>query len=133
MRWVLLLGGALLLGACTSFSRSDLAQAELGSAVYAQRCQVCHGDAATGKGAIPTAPTHGFEGHTWHHADGQIVQIVTGEFQYPGRTMPSFGGILSEEEVRAVLAYLKTTWLPEQQAFQAEVSQNWEEAQRKGP
>ncbi|MBI4236620.1 MAG: cytochrome c [Chloroflexi bacterium] len=123
--WAPLVAAALLLAACGG-PRADPAPAEKGRALYTAICQACHGDAATGAGGVPPAPSHGVDGHTWHHADGQIVEIVLGKFNYPGRVMPSFAGQLSEEEVRAVLAYLKTNWLPEQRAFQEEVSRNWE-------
>ncbi|MBI4339563.1 MAG: cytochrome c [Chloroflexi bacterium] len=97
-----------------------------GRLLYAQVCQQCHGDASTGAGRIPTAPPHSPEGHTWHHADGQIVDIVLGRFDFPGRTMPSFAGLVTEQDVQAILAYLKTNWTEEQRSFQAEASRNWE-------
>lgn len=34
-------------------------------------------------------------------------------------TMPAFGAILSDAEIAAVIAYLKTLWTDEQRAFQA--------------
>jgi mono/diheme cytochrome c family protein len=36
--------------------------------------------------------------------------------------MPAWGGVLTGEEIEAVIAYLKTLWGPEERAFQAEVS-----------
>ncbi len=38
-------------------------------------------------------------------------------------TMPAFGGVLSPEQIRAVITYLKTFWTPEQTRFQLEESQ----------
>jgi len=58
------------------------------------------------------------------------MEIVLGRLSYSGRTMPSFEGKLTEEQVLAVLAYFKTTWEADQLAFQAEVSRNWEETRR---
>ena len=46
--------------------------------------------------------------------------------------MPSFEGQLTEEQVWAVLAYLKTNWTPQQRASQAEVTRNWEALQKEG-
>jgi hypothetical protein len=36
--------------------------------------------------------------------------------------MPSFEGKLRDEEIRAVIFYLKTLWGPEERQFQGEVS-----------
>ena len=111
------------LAACAGASGRP--NAERGASIYAENCQSCHGDAATGRQAIPGTPTHGPEGHTWHHADGQLVQIVLGKLRIPGRAMPAFEGILSEQDIQDVLAYLKSSWSAEQREFQAEVSENW--------
>ncbi len=126
--WVygLLLVFAVLGGCSTSPPDSAaIEQVELGKSVYAGQCQICHGDAATGTGKIPQAASHGPDGHTWHHADGQLIDIILGRLDYPGRTMPSFAGTLTENEVRGVLAYIKTGWKPEQRAEQEEASENW--------
>jgi mono/diheme cytochrome c family protein len=37
--------------------------------------------------------------------------------------MPAFEGILTADDVAAILAYLKTWWTDEQREFQAEVTQ----------
>ena len=76
------------------------------------------------------APIHGPSGHTWHHADSQLVDIVLGRLSYLARTMPSYEATLSEKDVLAILAYLKTNWPPEQRAFQEEASRNWEKLQK---
>ena len=39
--------------------------------------------------------------------------------------MPSFAGILNEDKVEAILAYLKTDWTEKQRATQAEETENW--------
>jgi mono/diheme cytochrome c family protein len=122
----------LLAFGCSTSSQPDGGSApsvERGRELYGQLCQSCHGDAATGAGAVPTAPWHGPQGHTWHHPDGQLEAIILGEFTYPGRTMPSFHLELSREEVAAILAYLKEGWTPEQRKVQAEASKNWEQYQ----
>ncbi|MDA0770286.1 MAG: hypothetical protein BZY79_01465 [SAR202 cluster bacterium Casp-Chloro-G4] len=124
----MLLGAAILLmalAACSGNSESERSDPERGASIYAANCQTCHGEAATGQQASPSTPTRGPEGHSWHHADGQLVQIIFGRLQFPGRTMPSFEGKLSEKEVLDVLAYLKSNWPTEQRQFQAEASENW--------
>ncbi|MBI4328487.1 MAG: cytochrome c [Chloroflexi bacterium] len=123
--------------ACTAEPAERNEAVERGRQTYQANCRMCHGNAATGAGRIATAPSHGPDGHTWHHPDGQLVDIVLGRLDYPGRTMPSFGEgaaeyavRLSEEEVRAVLAYFKTGWTADQRQFQAEASRNWESQRR---
>ena len=79
------------------------------------------------------APVHGPDGHTWHHADGQLTRIILGQLVYPGRTMPLFEEILSEDDVTAVLTFFKSNWLSDQLDFQAEASKNWEGFQNSAP
>jgi mono/diheme cytochrome c family protein len=38
--------------------------------------------------------------------------------------MPVFGANLGDDEITAVLAYIKSTWPERQRAFQAEVTKN---------
>ena len=107
-----------------------------GSAVYEANCAVCHG--ANGEGEpnwkvqnddlTYPAPPHDETGHTWHHADELLFEIVRdGGSQLDSSTfrsrMPAWGEVLSDEEIQAVIIYLKTLWGPEERAFQAEVSE----------
>ena len=101
-----------------------------GSDLYATHCQSCHGDGA-GRGLLPYVPSHGPDGHTWHHSDRNLMDIVLngpGEMGEMMREMmgtpkdaprmPAWKGVLSEEDVRATLAYIKTFWTPEQRRSQ---------------
>ena len=112
---------------------------ELGQEVYAESCASCHGADLEGQpdwrrrldnGRMP-APPHDETGHTWHHADGQLFTITKHGVRavVPGyqSDMPAFEGILSDEEIIAVLAYIKSTWPERERAFQAEVTANAEE------
>ncbi len=114
----------------------DPAQVALGQQVYTAQCARCHGANLEGQpdwkkplpsGAMP-APPHDASGHTWHHADGLLFEIVTkGSQAYAPdapNTMPAFGDVLSNEEIWAVLAYIKSTWPAETRAIQAGISQN---------
>ena len=119
--------GALLivaLGACGGGGSSDDDLIELGRTIYAEDCQVCHGEARTGRGGLANAPVHGPDGHTWHHPDGQLRELILGALDYPQKTMPSFVGRLTDSEVDAVLEYIKSNWDTTQFEWQAEVSRN---------
>lgn len=95
----------------------------LGQAVYAAHCAACHGGELEGQpdwrerldnGRLP-APPHDETGHTWHHPDRLLIDITTrGTAAVVGRgyesDMMGFGDVLSEEEIVAVLSYIKSTW-----------------------
>lgn len=115
----------------------DPGQIKAGRMVYEKHCAVCHGVRAEGatswqqpdaQGELP-APPHDPEGHTWKHSDAMLYRIVMQGWRDPFNkttrlTMPAFAGILSPQEVRAVIGYLKTLWRSEQQRFQREESRN---------
>lgn len=42
--------------------------------------------------------------------------------------MPGFAGLLSDEEIRAVLAFIKSTWPERERNYQAEMSRRKEAA-----
>jgi len=96
---------------------------ERGEVLYDMHCAQCHGG-ATGGDITDIPPRHNAEGHTWHHADCELERIVLeGMPQREGfPEMPAFGDQLSEEEVEAILAHIKTWWEPDQREFQAEVT-----------
>jgi len=111
-------------------------QIELGQQVYAANCAACHGAEGEGEpdwktpkedGTYP-APPHDISGHTWHHGDGTLLQIIRGggdSLDIPNfeSAMPAFEDTLSDEEIVAVLAYLKSRWPEEERQFQAEMTQ----------
>lgn len=96
-----------------------------GEAIYEARCIFCHGN-QQGEGRSRGAPPHNQAGHTWHHPDRLLFQwVLDGP---PLRTaMPTFRGTLSEEEVRAVIAYIKTMWPEDVRRNQIEFSRVYEE------
>ena len=80
-----------------------------GQAIYSQTCIACHG--ANGKGAFPgVANLTGGDG-ALVKADEELLKSITDGFQSPGSAlaMPANGGnpTLTEEDVKAVLAYLR--------------------------
>lgn len=107
---------------------------EQGAEIYAESCAACHGAQLEGQpdwrrrtedGRMP-APPHDDSGHTWHHADRDLFTITklgVGAV-VPGyeSDMPAFEGLLSDEEIKAVLAYIKTSWSERARTYQAEIS-----------
>ena len=95
----------------------------VGARVYAKNCASCHGADLQGqanwrqrndKGRLP-APPHNARGHTWHHDDATLFGITKlGTAEFTGldieSDMPAFKDILSDTEIRAVLAYIKSRW-----------------------
>ncbi|RED54064.1 c-type cytochrome [Aestuariispira insulae] len=95
----------------------------LGEQVYEANCAICHGAGLEGQpnwrqplasGGFP-APPHDETGHTWHHPDQMLFQVtkfggasVAGEGAVSN--MPAFEGILSDQEILASLAYIKSHW-----------------------
>jgi len=117
----------------------DQALVAEGKRVYDARCASCHGAHLVGQAnwrqRLPTgrlpAPPHDPSGHTWHHPDALLFGIVK-EGLVPGKyappryesDMPAFGGLLSDEQIRAALAYIKSTWPEQQLAYQREMDRN---------
>lgn len=124
-RFVQLLGAALalVLVGCAAEDPVNEVETARGQALYDMHCAQCHGG-ATGGQISDIPPPHNAEGHTWHHADCDLRRIVLEGM--PQREafpeMPAFGDRLTEEEVDAILAHIKTWWEPDQREFQAEVT-----------
>lgn len=111
------------------------AQVSRGAAIYAVNCATCHGAKGEGEpnwrtsnadGTYP-APPHDASGHTWHHSDRLLIELIRdGGARYASGTlksrMPAFEGRLTDEEMRAVLEFLKSLWGPEERALQAEAT-----------
>jgi mono/diheme cytochrome c family protein len=117
MRRALLL---LLLAGCGE-APVDLAE---GKRLYDMHCASCHGLKLEGQpnwqkrllnGRMP-APPHDESGHTWHHPDEVLFGItkhgLVPPYAPPGykSDMPAFAGVLSDDEIRTVLAYISSHW-----------------------
>lgn len=102
----------------------DAPKVALGAKLYALHCAACHGAKLEGQpqwrtrlpnGRLP-APPHDESGHTWHHPDWMLFSITKNGLVPPfapkdyETDMPAFGGKLGDEEIWAVLAYLKSHW-----------------------
>lgn len=109
-------------------------QLGLGQVLYAQNCASCHGADLEGQpnwrrrldtGRMP-APPHDESGHTWHHSDQDLFNLskLGVGAVIPGyeSDMPAFEGILSDGQIMAVLAYIKSRWSEQIQARQAAIT-----------
>ncbi|WP_430389733.1 c-type cytochrome [Blastomonas fulva] len=125
-----------LLGTIALVSQVSADETAEGRALYVEHCAACHGVNLEGApdwqsrgpdGRFP-APPHDETGHTWHHGDAML-------FDYTRRGgqaflddlgvrfdsgMPAFDDILSDAEIEAILAYIRSTWPERIRAFQAE-------------
>jgi mono/diheme cytochrome c family protein len=72
------------------------------------------------------APPHDETGHTWHHDNDLIADIIKHggmgnlEMFYP---MPAFGDQLSDRDIESVLYYIKGMWTAEQRTSQQEITE----------
>lgn len=106
-----------------AFAYRDTEIVAFGQLLYQENCAACHGVDLEGEenwrarnesGYLP-APPHDESGHTWHHPDAQLFEItkigtaavVGGDYQ---SNMDAFGGKLTDDEITAVLAFIKSTW-----------------------
>ena len=132
----------MLTGLAGTVSAQD-ARLASGKALYQENCASCHGSNLEGQadwkirlpnGRLP-APPHDESGHTWHHPDRVLVEIVNrGTAAIVGggyeSDMPGFGDVLSDEEVIAILDYIKSTWPTRARDAQAKITQGDEEARK---
>ena len=120
--------------------RADAENAEtiaLGRTIYETQCAACHGAQLEGQpdwqmplpsGRLP-APPHDATGHTWHHADALLERIIRdGTAAVVGdgyeSDMPGFTDVMSDAEITAVLAYIKSTWPERERAIQSRITKD---------
>jgi mono/diheme cytochrome c family protein len=96
---------------------------EIGRVAYARHCASCHGKNLQGEtnwrrrrsdGTL-AAPPHDLSGHTWHHPDKHLFDITKFGGQRnapPGfvSRMPGFEDTMADNEIHAVLAFIKSRW-----------------------
>jgi mono/diheme cytochrome c family protein len=117
-------------------SPSDAEILAEGRVIYEAECAACHGAELEGQpdwrsplpsGRLP-APPHDASGHTWHHPDDVLFRIVMkGTAAIVGggyeSDMPGFADVLSDAEIRAVLAFIKSTWPERERRYQERASE----------
>jgi len=135
---VLTISGLWLAWQLGRTSTSDTASLEAiatGRTLYALHCVSCHGAQLEGQpdwrtplptGRLP-APPHDAGGHTWHHSDDLLFQIVKeGTAAVVGggyeSDMPGFGNILNDAEILTLLDFIKSTWPERERLYQADMS-----------
>jgi mono/diheme cytochrome c family protein len=126
------------------FDGTDTQQVARGQGVYNERCASCHGKHLEGQpnwrerepnGFLP-APPHDASGHTWHHPDDVLLGITKrglAPYAPPGyeSDMPAFGDTLTDHDIRAALAYIKSQWPPEIRERQAAITKQAQKADRR--
>ena len=145
---LIVVGGAALFGATLyAFSNvlaertrvvlrdNDPAIVALGANVYEANCASCHGAdlegqanwRSPGEDGRLLAPPHDETGHTWHHDSDTLFQLtkygVSALINDPdyASNMPIYDGVLSDEEIIAVISYIKSTWPEEIRARHTEM------------
>ena len=101
----------------------DVATVQQGKKIYLGRCANCHGRNLQGQPlwqlidqfAGRRAPAHDETGHTWQHSDEDIFHMTKyGRYAAtpPAQVsyMPPFEDRLSDDEILAVMAFIKARW-----------------------
>ncbi len=103
----------------------DASVVAMGSKLYAIHCASCHGGSLEGQAedwqrrdteGFALAPPHDATGHTWHHPDRLLFDItkvgvgVAANLPDYKTRMPAFEGVLDDDEIVAVLSFIKAQW-----------------------
>jgi mono/diheme cytochrome c family protein len=98
---------------------ANTAQVSVGQAIYASRCAACHG--ASQQGAA--APELGATSQSWQLGDEWLFKVIGEGGLAVAPTgaasgMPAFGGQLSDDQIWAVIAFIKSERASEARAGQ---------------
>lgn len=109
--------------AVAAINPDDSQQVALGQEVYLVQCASCHGEnlegeenwQQPGEGGLIKAPPHDETGHTWHHSNEYLIDSLKKggarlDASLGTSAMPAYEGVLSDEEMAAVIAYIISTW-----------------------
>lgn len=91
-------------------SKSDRPNLDEGARIYRQNCLNCHGSAGKGDGVaaaqLDPKPADLTSAKTQQKADPDLLEVL--KFGRPGTAMPAWMGQINEEEMRDVLAYIRS-------------------------
>lgn len=99
----------------------DAAVTGAGRDLYGEHCGLCHGmpdgtALPANSSSAASAPPHDETGHTWQHPDYALFQLIRDGVAVANclpvdeALMPRFRGIVSDQELVAILSYIKSTW-----------------------
>jgi mono/diheme cytochrome c family protein len=108
----------------------DPGAVERGEALYGRHCATCHGADLGGEAGWKEQnedgtwkpPPHDDSGHTWHHPDSLLIEIVRDGGGFAGSRMPGFESVLDNDQIDDILAFLKSGWGEEERTFQWQVT-----------
>ena len=115
----------------TPYPTLDVGKVSRGREIYQQNCATCHGAnaggaanwATPGPDGLYPPPPHDDIGHTWHHSDRVLYEIIRDGMGDPLRPdsplrMPAWGSTLSDADIRAAIEYFKSLWTAEHRQWQ---------------
>ncbi len=121
--WIVIDGPAPSAPLAIELRPGDAPFVAIGQDLYQENCASCHGARLEGapnwrrrnaQGRLP-APPHDETGHTWHHPDEALFQLTKyGPAVLVGNgyesDMPGFESTLTDEEILAILSFIKSEW-----------------------
>ena len=125
---------AAIISACQAGSADqtlDQDRVAVGAELYQENCASCHMADLSGDpdwktpnddGSYPPPP-HDSSGHTWHHPDQVLIEIIRDGSDFPQSRMPAFGNRLTDDDIEAILEFFKANWGPRERAFQQQVTE----------
>ncbi|HJO73263.1 MAG TPA: cytochrome c [Rhodospirillales bacterium] len=127
-------------GGVDTADATDAELVALGRQIYDAQCASCHGETLKGQpnwrqrlpsGRLP-APPHDETGHTWHHPDTMLFEMTkygVQKFGPPGyqTDMAPYVDILSDRQIWAALAFIKSTWPPRIRSRQKKIDRRFRE------
>jgi len=101
-----------------------------GAELYTASCATCHGVNLQGvenwkkpnEDGTFNPPPQDNSGHTWHHGDPTLLDIITNGGISDDSLMPAFGDKLTDEDMAAILEFFRSYWGPTEQQFQREAT-----------